>query len=230
MSSPFPLLFQCILYNVNYHFSFPDLWAWLDKHNPAASWTHIYIDGSAENATRNGGCGAYIKRPGKPPFSVGTWWDTVLKLQSWSPSTAEYHRNYHSFHGKRSPRKQSTSQTHSQPCKSSCLVNLTQHKRSSKRTSAPSLRLPVLFFSGYQHTPAFEKMKQQISTQKKEEERSNSHHICPTEKSKLLSVIKRMPSSTARLEDTTQTRMHSISCHDTNRPPSFAQNRPLQTA
>ena len=40
------------------------------KHYPAASWTHIYTDGSTENATRNGGCGAYIKRPGKPPFSV----------------------------------------------------------------------------------------------------------------------------------------------------------------
>ena len=42
----------------------------IDKHYPAASWTHIYTDGSAENATRNVGCGAYIKRPGKPPFSV----------------------------------------------------------------------------------------------------------------------------------------------------------------
>ena len=41
----------------------------IDKHYPAASWTHIYTDGSAENATRNGGCGAYIKRPGKPPLS-----------------------------------------------------------------------------------------------------------------------------------------------------------------
>ena len=47
------------------------------------------------NATRNGGCGAYIKRPGKPPFCVSTWWDTVLELQSWCPSTAECHRNHH---------------------------------------------------------------------------------------------------------------------------------------
>ena len=37
----------------------------IDKHYPAATWTHIYTDGSAENATRNGGCGAYIKRPDK---------------------------------------------------------------------------------------------------------------------------------------------------------------------
>ena len=26
---------------------------------------------------------------------VSTWWDTVLKLQSWSPSTAKCHRNHH---------------------------------------------------------------------------------------------------------------------------------------
>ena len=42
----------------------------MDKHYPAATWTHIYTDGSAKNATRNGGCGAYIKRPDKPPLSV----------------------------------------------------------------------------------------------------------------------------------------------------------------
>ena len=44
----------------------------IDKHYPAASWTHIYTDGSAENVTRNGGCGAYIKRPGKLPLSVSS--------------------------------------------------------------------------------------------------------------------------------------------------------------
>ena len=42
----------------------------IDKHYPATTWTHIYTDGSAENVTRNGGCGAYIKRPDKPPLSV----------------------------------------------------------------------------------------------------------------------------------------------------------------
>ena len=41
-----------------------------DKHCPATFWTQIYTDVSAENATRNGGCGAYVKRPGKPPLSV----------------------------------------------------------------------------------------------------------------------------------------------------------------
>ena len=42
----------------------------IDEHYPAASWTHIYTEGSADNATRHGGCGAYIKHPGKLPFSV----------------------------------------------------------------------------------------------------------------------------------------------------------------
>ena len=42
----------------------------IDRRYPTASWTHIYTDGSAENATRNGGCGAHIKRPGKPPLSA----------------------------------------------------------------------------------------------------------------------------------------------------------------
>ena len=37
----------------------------------------------------------------------------------------------------------------------------------------------------------------------KERKRSNPHHICSTEKSKLLSVTRRKPPSTARLEDTT---------------------------
>ena len=80
----------------------------------------------------------------------------------------------------------------------------TKRKRSSQRTSTPSLKLPVQFFSGYQHTLALGEMKWQISSQKKEGKRSNPHHMCPTEKSKLLSMIKIKPSSTARLEDTTQ--------------------------
>ena len=42
----------------------------IDKHYPAASWTHIYTNGSAENATRNGGCGVCTKCPGKPPLFV----------------------------------------------------------------------------------------------------------------------------------------------------------------
>ena len=44
----------------------------IDKHYPTASWTHIYTDGSAENAIRNRGCVACIKHPGKPPFSQGS--------------------------------------------------------------------------------------------------------------------------------------------------------------
>ena len=42
----------------------------IDRSYPTATWTRIYTDGSAENATRNGGCGVYIKRPGMPPLSM----------------------------------------------------------------------------------------------------------------------------------------------------------------
>ena len=42
----------------------------IDKRYPATTWTHIYTDGSAENAMRNGGCGVFIKRPGLPSFSL----------------------------------------------------------------------------------------------------------------------------------------------------------------
>ena len=137
-------------------------------------------------------------------------------------------KSYHCWMPQKpSPRKQSSSQTHSQPCKHSCLVNLTQRKRSSQRTSAPPLRLPVLFFSGYQHTPALggNETADQLAIEGMGMEQLR--HICSTEKTKLLSVIKRKPSFTARLEDTTQTRTHSISCHDTNRPPSFAPEQAI---
>ena len=60
---------------------------------------------------------------------------------------------------------------------------------------------------------------------KKEGERSKPHHTCPTEKSKLLSVTRRKPLSTARLADTTKTRTHSISCYNTNRPSSFTSEQ-----
>ena len=68
-------------------------------------------------------------------------------------------------------------------------------------------------------------MLKHLSSQKKEGKKSNPHRICHTEKSKLLSIIKRKPSSTARLKDTTQTRTRSISWHDTNRPSSFASEQ-----
>ena len=85
-----------------------------------------------------------------------------------------------------------------------------------------TLAQTVLSFSGYQQTPALgEIMADQLAKGK----RSNPYYICPTEKSKLLSVTRRKPPSTARLADTTQTRTHSISCHNTNRPSSFASEQ-----
>ena len=42
----------------------------INKRYPATTWTHIYTDGSAENAIRNGGCGVFIKRPGLASVSL----------------------------------------------------------------------------------------------------------------------------------------------------------------
>ena len=39
----------------------------IDKRYPATTWIHIYTDGSAENAIRNG---VFIKRPGFPSVSL----------------------------------------------------------------------------------------------------------------------------------------------------------------
>ena len=39
---------------------------------PARTWTHVYTDGSATDATRNGGSGAYILQPKKPPVSLSS--------------------------------------------------------------------------------------------------------------------------------------------------------------
>ena len=132
----------------------------IDKHYPTASWTHIYTNASAENATRNGGCGAYIKHPGKPPFSVSApggimcsnYRAEVVALLNATETISSWEEK---------PKKAVflTDSLSALRAIISCLVNLTQRKRRSQRTSAPSLRLPMLFFSGYQHTPALGEMK-----------------------------------------------------------------------
>ena len=42
----------------------------LDKSYPATAWTQVFTDGSAENATRNGGCCIYIRQPNKPLITL----------------------------------------------------------------------------------------------------------------------------------------------------------------
>ena len=42
----------------------------LDKSYPATAWTQVFTDGSAANATRNGGCGIYIRQPNIPPITI----------------------------------------------------------------------------------------------------------------------------------------------------------------
>jgi len=44
----------------------------LDKSYPATAWTQVFTDGSAENATRNGGCGIFIRQPNMPPITIAT--------------------------------------------------------------------------------------------------------------------------------------------------------------
>ena len=42
----------------------------VDKSYPATAWTQFFTDGSAENASRNGGCGIYIGQPNKPLITI----------------------------------------------------------------------------------------------------------------------------------------------------------------
>ena len=51
---------------------------------PTRSWTHVYTDGSAEEAARNGGRGAHIKCPDGTTKSIiiKTGGKALFKLQS----------------------------------------------------------------------------------------------------------------------------------------------------
>ena len=42
----------------------------LDKSYPTTVWTQVFTDGSAESATRNRGCGIYIRQSNKPPITI----------------------------------------------------------------------------------------------------------------------------------------------------------------
>ena len=67
-------------------------------------------------------------------------------------------------------------------------------------------------------------MADQLAKEGRQKEQPPSH-LSYREVKTLIHNKKGKPSSTARLEDTTQTRVHSISCHDTNRPSSFASEQ-----
>ena len=97
-------------------------------------------------------------------------------------------------------------------------------KRKLTENISTQLSLPVLFYRGYQHTSALGKLKaDQLAKEGKKKEQPPSH----LSYRELLSITKRKPSATAILKDTNQTRTHSISCHDTNRPPSFASEQAI---
>ena len=42
------------------------------KRYPSSKWTHVYTDGSAEKATKNAGCGAYIQIPKRPSIALSS--------------------------------------------------------------------------------------------------------------------------------------------------------------
>ena len=42
----------------------------MQDHYPKSTWTLVFTDGSAENAVRNGGSGAYIRRSDGNTFSL----------------------------------------------------------------------------------------------------------------------------------------------------------------
>ena len=87
----------------------------INKRYPATTWTHIYTDGSAGNAIRNGGCGVFIKRPGLPSVSLSkpggslcsNYKEELLALYNATEALKLWERK---------PQKQSFSQTPFQHC------------------------------------------------------------------------------------------------------------------
>ena len=42
----------------------------IHQRYPAKKWSHVFTDGSAAGATKNGGSGVYIQHPGRPPETI----------------------------------------------------------------------------------------------------------------------------------------------------------------
>ena len=196
----------------------------IDKHYPATTRTHIYTDGSAENATRNGGCGAYIKRPDKPPLSVSApggilcsnYRAEVLALLNATETIISWEEK---------PKKAVflTDSLSALQALMSDEPDTTQKKLTENINTLAQTTYVVLQWIPAHTAVRGNEMADQLA--KEGREKSNPHRICPTDKSKLSSIINRKPSSTARQKDTTQTRTRSISWHDTNKPSSFASEQ-----
>ena len=87
----------------------------IDKRYPATTWTHIYTDGSAENAIHNGGCGIFIKRPGLPSVSLSKPGGSLF-FNYKAELLALYNATEALKLWERKPQKQSFSQTSFQHC------------------------------------------------------------------------------------------------------------------
>ena len=81
-----------------------------------------------------------------------------------------------SFHGKRSPRKQSSSQTHYQPCKPSCLMSLTTQKKLTENINTLAQATYVVLQWIPAHTGIRgNEMADQLAKEGREKEQPPSH-------------------------------------------------------
>ena len=145
---------------------------------------------TAENATRNGGCGAYIKRPGKPPFSVSApggilcsnFRAEVLALLNATETIISWEEK---------PKK-AVFLTDSLSALQALMSGEPDTTQNELKENISTLAQTTCII--HQWIPAHTGVRgNEIADQltKEGRERSNPHHICPTEKSKLLSAIKK---------------------------------------
>ena len=139
---------------------------------------------------------------------VSSWWDTVLKLQSWSASTAECHRSMLSWEEK--PKKAvvltdslSALQAFVSGEPDSTQKKITENISTLAQTTCVALQwIPA-------HTSIMgNDIADQLAKEGREKDQPPSHLSC--REVKTLIHNKKKQSSTARLEDTAQTSTHSI--------------------
>jgi len=57
----------------------------INNSYPLSNWTHVYTDGSAEEAVKNGGAGIYINYPGgeqeRISLAINNYWQIFHQLQ-----------------------------------------------------------------------------------------------------------------------------------------------------
>ena len=165
----------------------------------------------------NGGCGLHQASKQTSILCVSTWWDTVLKLQSWSPTTAECHRNNH-FVGREA---QESSLPHRLTVSSASLhvwKKLTENISTLTQTTCVVLQwIPA-------HTSIRgNEIADQLAKERRKKQQPPSH-LSYREVKTLIHNKKRaiFHSKTGGYKPNQDV---SISCHDTNRQPFFASEQ-----